>query len=59
VKIDLFGQGGFTVANGVSPIAGAFTGTFTAGAPGDYLLFAQSAGGPAECRAFTSFTVTP
>jgi hypothetical protein len=59
VKIDVFGQGGFTVANNVTPTAGGFTGTFTAGAPGEYLLNADSPAGPPQCHAFTMFTVTP
>jgi hypothetical protein len=60
VKIDSIGPGGFTVATGITPTAGVFTGTFTAPAlAGVSLLHAFEPGGPSECHAFTSFTVTP
>ena len=59
VKLDSFGQGGFTVASGITPTApgGTFTATFTApSASGEYLLVAQGAG-TGNCHALTIFTV--
>jgi Collagen triple helix repeat (20 copies) len=60
VKIDAVGPGGFTVATNVTPVAGAFSGTFTApsSGPGNLLLWAFSPGGSPECHAATTFTVT-
>jgi hypothetical protein len=61
VKIDVFGPGGSTIATGITPdAAGAFTGTFPAPtSASEYLLNAQSPGGPPECNAFTTFAVMP
>jgi hypothetical protein len=57
VKLDTFGQGGFTVASGITPAAaGTFTGTFAGpSATGEYLLVAQGVG--TNCHALTIFTV--
>jgi hypothetical protein len=57
VKLDTFGQGGFTVASGITPApAGTFTGTFTGpSATGEYLLVAQGVG--TNCHSLTIFTV--
>jgi hypothetical protein len=58
VKLDTFGQGGFTVASGITPAApgGTFTATFTGpSATGEYLLVAQGVG--TNCHALTIFTV--
>jgi hypothetical protein len=61
VKIDLFGSGGFTVASGITPVGGVFTGTFTAPGPaGVDLLYAYTPGSPSSvCHATTAFSVTP
>jgi hypothetical protein len=58
VKLDTFGQGGFTVASGITPTApgGTFTGTFTApSANGEVLLVGQGVG--TNCHALAIFTV--
>jgi hypothetical protein len=58
VKLDTFGQGGFTVASGISPATpgGTFTGTFSApAATGEWLLVAQGTG--TNCHALAIFTV--
>ena len=58
VKLDTFGQGGFTVASGIAPSAqGTFTATFTGPtAAGEWLLVAQGTG--TNCHALTIFTVS-
>jgi hypothetical protein len=59
VRIDIFGNGGSTVASGITPVNGAFTATFTAPATaGENLLNAESVGGAPDCHAQTMFTVT-
>jgi hypothetical protein len=57
VKVDLFP--GATIATGITPVGGSFTGTLTAPATaGEYILIAQSIPPVAGCDAFTTFTVT-
>jgi hypothetical protein len=59
VKIDLYGPGGFTVATGIMPVDGFFTGTFTAPSivSSQSLLFAEGTPDP-PCQALTVFSVT-
>ena len=59
VKVDLFGPGGFTVATGIMPVNGFFTGTFTAPSvvSSQNLLLAQGTPDP-PCQAMTVFAVT-
>jgi hypothetical protein len=60
LNIDLFGPSGFTVATGVTPVNGSFTGTFTAPEiDGHYILSAHGTDpDSAACSAETIFEVT-
>jgi hypothetical protein len=58
IKVDVFGPSGVTVATGITPVNGSFTGTFTAPAvAGSYILVAQSQT-VLQCDAFAPFVVT-
>jgi hypothetical protein len=59
IKIDLFGPGGFTVATGVTPVNGSFSGHFTtpAIANSEDILLASGTPKP-PCSDLTVFAVT-
>jgi hypothetical protein len=59
IKIDLFGPGGSTIATGITPVNGSFTGTFpapTIASPEDELVALGTPNPP--CHDLTVFAVT-
>ena len=59
IKVNLFGPGGFTVATNITPVAGQFTGSFTAPALAgtEDILIAEGTPNP-PCHALTVLAVT-